>query len=84
MTTSDEELLQHVRFPVRSGPYQYIRVGSDGTSSTLPVDGAQLEAGTAEARIASGDTVVEVALSSTSDPDLDPPRGQLWPAEDAR
>lgn len=84
MTTRDEGLVSRVRFAVRTGPYQYIRVGSDGTSSTLAIADAELEAGTAEADVAGGDSIVEVALSSTSDPDLDPPKGQLWPAEDGR
>jgi hypothetical protein len=81
MTNRDEGLETTVQFPVRSGPYQYVRVRSDGTSATLPVDEAALEAGTASASVAGGDTIVEVALSSTSDPDLDAPRGQLWPPE---
>jgi hypothetical protein len=68
-------------FPVRSGPYQYVRVRPDGTSETIPVDDATLEAGVGAAEVAAGDTIVEVALSSTSDPDLDPPHGQLWPLE---
>jgi hypothetical protein len=32
-----------------------------------------------EVVVAEGDRVLEVTLSSTSDPDLDPGRGQLWP-----
>ena len=84
MATRDDGSVASVRFPVRSGPYQYVRVGSDGTSTTIEVGDADLERGSAEASVADGESIVEVALSSTSDPDLDPPRGQLWPEEAAR
>ena len=80
MTTRDGA----TSFPVRSGPYQYVRVRPDGTSVTIPVDDSARDAGVAAAEVDDGDTIVEVALSSTSDPDLDPPRGQLWPEEAAR
>jgi hypothetical protein len=40
-----------------------------------------LDEGTAEVLVEPGDRIVEIALSSTSDPDLDPARGQLWPRE---
>ena len=73
-----------VRFPVRTGPYQYVRVQSDGTTETIPVGDGDLETGTAEAHVGEGDAIVEVALSSTSDPDLDPPHGQLWPREEGQ
>jgi hypothetical protein len=72
-----------VRVPVRSGPYLYVRVRSDGDSETVAIGADDLEAGFVTVRVAPGDRVMEVALSSTSDPDLDPARGQLWPPEGA-
>lgn len=72
---------EHVRVPVRSGPYQYVRVRADGSTATVHVGEEDFEAGTVEVCVAPGDRVMEVALSSTSDPDLDPARGQLWPPE---
>jgi len=70
-----------VRLSVRSGPYQYVRVRPDGSSATIPVSHAALAAGSADVDVGPGDRIVEVALSSTSDPDLDAARGQLWPPE---
>jgi|1185.fasta_scaffold1061667_1 hypothetical protein len=72
-----------VRVPVRTGPYQYVRVDPDGVSSTIPVDAAAYASGAAEISVRPGERIVEIALSSTSDPDLDPPLGQLWPEEAA-
>ncbi len=80
----DSKPLSRARVPVRTGPYQYVRVGPDGSTATIPVDRAALDAGTIEVDVVTGDRVMEIALSSTSDPDLDPPHGQLWPAEDGR
>jgi citrate lyase subunit beta/citryl-CoA lyase len=72
---------RRVRVPVRSGPYQYLLVGPDGESSTIPVDGWARDAGWAHVDVGPDDRVIEIALKSTSDPDTDPPRGQLWPDE---
>ncbi len=70
---------RRIRLSVRPGPYQYVRVGADGTSVTIPVSRAEIDAGFAEATVEPDDIVMEIALKSTSDPDLDPARGQLWP-----
>jgi hypothetical protein len=73
---------KRVCVPVRIGPYQYVLVRSNGATSTIVVPRVALDAGTAEVIVRPGDLVIEVALKSTSDPDLDPARGQLWPNED--
>jgi hypothetical protein len=67
------------RIPVRKGPYQYVLVGADGTTETISVTDQQLDAGWVEVEVSEGQQITEVALSSTSDPDLDPARGELWP-----
>jgi hypothetical protein len=81
MASHEEKPAASASFPVRRGPYQYVRVRPDGTSSTVTVDEQMLHDGVASCEVAPDDRIVEVALSSTSDPDLDPPRGQLWPSE---
>jgi hypothetical protein len=65
--------------PVRIGPFQYVRVHRDGTTTTIVITEEQLDAGQATVEVEEGDALAEVALSSTSDPDLKPARGQLWP-----
>ena len=70
-----------ITIPVRGGPYQYVVMRAGGAAETLGVTQAERDAGAAEVEVAGGDTVLEIALSSTSNPDLDPARGQLWPAE---
>lgn len=67
--------------PVRRGPYQYVRVAADGATTPIRVDPSALDAGALEVDVRDGETVTEIALSSTSDPDLDPARGQLWPKD---
>lgn len=81
MTLANERPSRRVRVDVRTGPYQYVLVRPDGTSSTIRVEPAERATGTVETEVYDGDRVLEVALSSTSDPDLDPARGQLWPPE---
>jgi hypothetical protein len=65
--------------PVRTGPFQYVLVRADGSTSTISIDESAIEAGRFDVSVAEDDRILEIALSSTSDPDLDPPRGQLWP-----
>lgn len=71
-----------IEIEVRTGPYQYVLTRLDGSAVTLDVSPAEREEGMAAVDVSEGDTVMEVALASTSDPDLDPARGRLWPAED--
>jgi hypothetical protein len=71
-----------VTIPVRRGRYDYVLVRPDGTSTTLDVTESDLDAEQHTAALRDGERVVEIALSSTSDPDLDPARGQLWPREE--
>ena len=70
-----------VTIPVRPGPYQYVLVTKDGSSTTVSVDPEALERGSVEVSPEEGDRIMEVALASTSDPDLEPAAGQLWPPE---
>jgi hypothetical protein len=79
MNPTDEHQETTISIPVREGRYQYVRVRTNGDSSTVPVAPADLERGTVDVAVAPGDRVLEVTLSSTSDPDLEPGRGQLWP-----
>lgn len=72
-----------ITIPVRTGPYQYVATRSGGETETLDVTAGEREAGEAEVEVGEGDIVMEIALSSTSNPDLDPARGQLWPPEHA-
>jgi hypothetical protein len=84
VATDDKSTATRVRVPVRTGSYQYVLVRPDGSSTTIPVGPEALEEGSVEVEVSAGDAVMEVALSSTSDPDLDPPRGELWPAGGGR
>ena len=81
MLQDDVDASKRVCVPVRLGPYQYVLVRLNGTTSTIVVPRVALDAGTIEVIVRPGDLVMEVALKSTSDPDLDPARGQLWPSE---
>jgi hypothetical protein len=65
--------------PVRRGPFQYVVVGPDGSTTTVQIEEADLAAGSVRVEVGDGDRVLEIALASTSDPDLNPARGQLWP-----
>lgn len=73
-----------VRFRVRPGRYAYVRVGARGDAHDVHVSHAERENGTFETIVAPGDRILEIALSSTSDPDLAPARGQLWPDGETR
>lgn len=84
MPTDFQQAATPVRVRVRTGSYQYVLVRPDGSSTTIRVDREALDAGSVEVGVSEGDRVIEVALSSTSDPDLDPPRGELWPAGSIR
>jgi len=68
-----------IEIPIRSGPFNYVLVRADGTTVEIHPDDAQLAAGSTSVDVEQGDQILEIALSSTSDPDLDPARGQLWP-----
>jgi hypothetical protein len=68
-----------VTIPVRPGPFQYVLVRSDGTRSTVDVEREGIERGSVFVEVGTGDRVLEIALASTSDPDLDRAKGQLWP-----
>jgi hypothetical protein len=72
-----------VSIPVRPGRYAYVRVAPDGTTTHLDVASPDLDAGRATIDVAPGDLLVEIALSSTSDPDYERPRGTLWPRDGA-
>ena len=67
-----------VTIPVRPGRYSYVRVAPDGATSTIHVPATALDRGIASVEVAPGESIVEIALSSTSDPDLAPARGVLW------
>ncbi|HQR38452.1 MAG TPA: hypothetical protein PLF26_08615 [Blastocatellia bacterium] len=67
-----------VTIPVRPGRYAYVRVGPDGSTSTVHVSTRELDRGKATVDVTPGESIVEIALSSTSDPDLDPARGVVW------
>jgi hypothetical protein len=69
----------NAKIPVRSGSFQYVLVRKDGSTHTLKVDDGDTRSGWLEVAVVDGDRLLEIALSSTSDPDLNPPRGQLWP-----
>lgn len=78
-----EPARQHtVTIPVRTGRFAYVRVARDGETHDLHVDSEARERGTFETTVSDGDQVIEIALGSTSDPDLDRARGQLWPLEE--
>lgn len=81
MGTDDQNETTEARVPVRKGRYEYVLVREDGTSTTIPVGEAAYGEGTLAVAVRAGEKIVEIGLSSTSDPDLDPPRGQLWPEE---
>jgi hypothetical protein len=70
-----------VRIPIREGRYEYVRVAPDGAATTLVIDEEARAAGVATVAVSDGDRVLEVNRSSTSDPDFEPARGQLWPEE---
>lgn len=70
-----------VEFSVREGSFLYVLVHSDGSTSTIPVDQSALDRGRIRVRVLPEDRIIEIALKSTSDPDLDPARGQIWPEE---
>ena len=76
MANDDPQTAREVTIPVRGGRYDYILVRPDGTSTRLDVTDSDLAAGHHTAALRDGERVVEIALSSTSDPDLDPARGQ--------
>ena len=67
-----------VTIPVRPGRYSYVRVRGDGSSSTVGVSARDRDAGFASVRVATGESIHEICLSSTSDPDFEPPRGVVW------
>ena len=73
--------LREARVPVRRGRYAYVLVRRDGTSTTIPVSEAAYDEGPLEVAGRDGERIVEVGVSSTSDPDLDAPLGELWPRE---
>ena len=79
MSPTEHPAETRISIPVREGRYQYVRVRPGGETSTIKVAPADLERGTVEVAVDEGDRLLEVTLSSTSDPDLDPGRGQLWP-----
>ena len=74
--------VQTVTIPVRPGRFAYVRVARDGETHDLHVDSATRERGSFAIAVSDGDQVIEIALGSTSDPDLDRARGQLWPPEE--
>lgn len=80
---SESNRVHTVVLPVRTGKFGYVRVARDGTTHDLHVDPEPRERGEFRTSVADGDRVLEIALGSTSDPDLDPARGQIWPIEDA-
>lgn len=71
--------VQTIAIPVRFGRFAYVRVARDGETHDLHVDSASKDRGSFETTVSDGDQVIEIALGSTSDPDLDRARGQLWP-----
>lgn len=73
------EHMQTVTIPVRIGRFGYVRVASDGTTVDLHINVEARERGQFETIVAQGDCVLEIAFGSTSDPDLDRARGQIWP-----
>jgi len=79
MSPTEDRTETTISIPVREGRYQYVRVRPSGETKTVRVGPSDFECGTADVAVAEGDCVLEVTLSSTSDPDLDPGRGQLWP-----
>ena len=79
MSPNDRPEETTISIPVREGRYQYVRVRPSGETHTVRVGPADFERGVAAVAVRDGDRVLEVTLSSTSDPDLDPGRGQLWP-----
>lgn len=79
---SEPARLHTVTIPVRAGRFAYVRVARDGETHDLHVDSGSRERGTFETTVSDGDQVIEIALGSTSDPDLDRARGRLWPLEE--
>ncbi len=78
---SDRGGSQTVEIPVRAGRFGYVRVSPDGSAHDLRVGADDRERGTSVVAVTNGDRILEIALGSTSDRDLDPGRGQLWPEE---
>ena len=76
------ETTREVRIPVRDGRYEYVLVAADGAATTLSVSDAAKAIGFETVTVRDGDRVLEVNQSSTSDPDFEAPRGQLWPEGD--
>ena len=70
-----------IPIPVRPGPYLYVVVHPDGSTENIDTPDETLDAGSIEVEVDDSDRVMELARSSTSDPDLAPARGQLWPEE---
>lgn len=79
---SEPTRAQTVTIPVRPGRFAYVRVARDGETHDLHVDSGSKERGSFATAVSDGDQVIEIALGSTSDPDLDRARGQLWPPEE--
>lgn len=82
MSNHELQESREISVPVREGRYEYVLVRTDGESSTIPVTESDLEAGMLSIRVREGERVMEVGRSSTSDPDYDPPLGQLWPRDE--
>lgn len=79
---SEAARLHTITIPVRTGRFAYVRVARDGETHDLHVDSWSKERGSFATTVSDGDQVIEIALGSTSDPDLDRARGQLWPLEE--
>ena len=79
---SDTTVPQTVTIAVRPGRFAYVVVARDGATRDLHVDHASKERGSFTTGVSNGDQVIEIALGSTSDPDLDRARGVLWPTEE--
>ncbi len=75
----DQAGVQTIAIPVRFGRFAYVRVAGNGETHDLHVDSGARERGSFETTVSDGDQVLEIGLGSTSDPDLDRARGQLWP-----